>query len=76
MRQPVRASVAHALDDACVQALQAGQSGREVAVLRVGPSLYAEFARAKARELTRGEPLMVLGLRVVMDDEHEPPVVE
>lgn len=58
-------SSADILDEACRLALEAQAAGRPATHLRVHPLVYHRFAHARAAELERGEPLELLGLRVV-----------
>jgi hypothetical protein len=61
-------SVAEALDTAMVQILNAMHRQVPVTSLHVRPRVYDLVATAKAKELARGEPLVLLGLPVVADD--------
>lgn len=58
-------SSADILDEACRLALDAQAAGRQVTVLHVHPLVYQRFAHARAADIERGEPLVLLGLRLV-----------
>ena len=64
-------SVAEALDAACMRILDAASWHVPVKALRINTKVYELVAHAKARELARGEPLLLLGLPVVADDAVE-----
>ena len=58
-------SVARVLDEAVMEILRAKAEGRVVSELWLNPAVYAEVARAKEREVARGNPLTLLDLEVV-----------
>lgn len=63
-----RTSVAHLLDQARQQLVEARERGENPRYLRVNTDLYEVVAEAKAREVFRGSTLLLLGLEVVGSD--------
>lgn len=57
------------LDGASEQLLAAEQQGLFPAELRVSSGVYRSLAALRARELTAGLPLLVLGTQVTEDPE-------
>jgi hypothetical protein len=57
------------LDGASEQLLALEQQGSFPAELRVSPQVYRSLASLRARELTAGLPLLVLGTEVTNDPE-------
>jgi len=55
------------VDKACTQILEAAQGGSPVSSLRVSPAVYAAVAAARAGEVSRHYPLMLLGVPLVAD---------
>jgi hypothetical protein len=55
------------VDQACTQILDATQGGLPVTSLRVSPVVYAAVAAARAGEVDRHYPLMLLGVPLVAD---------
>jgi hypothetical protein len=55
------------VDEACARILDATQGGSSVSALRVSPAVYAAVAEARAGEVSRHYPLMLLGLPLVAD---------
>ncbi|MQA87379.1 MAG: hypothetical protein GEV03_22810 [Streptosporangiales bacterium] len=55
------------IDEACAAVFAARDAQRRVTTLRVSPAIYEAIVQGKARELERGNPVMVLGLDVVND---------
>ncbi|MET7995730.1 hypothetical protein ABZU76_33040 [Amycolatopsis sp. NPDC005232] len=65
-------SIVHLLDGACVAILNGYRDGRtKPAELRVSPSGYESVALVKRAELSRGNPLVLLDLDVVVDHSLE-----
>jgi hypothetical protein len=65
-------SVAQVLDDICETLLEAAYRGTPYRRLHLDSGTYRRLELAKARELARGSPLVVLGLEVVADPLLEP----
>ena len=63
------APLAAMLDDACGQALAAGETGIQISTLHVSQSVYESISAAKGPEVGRGQELVLLGLRVVVDEQ-------
>jgi hypothetical protein len=61
-------SVAEVLDGVCTDILRAAYGGRPPTRMNVSPRVYELVAAAKAQELARGNPLMLLGLDLVSDE--------
>jgi hypothetical protein len=55
------------VDKACTQILDATQGGSSVSTLRVSPAVYHAVAAARAGEVSRHYPLMLLGVPLVAD---------
>jgi hypothetical protein len=55
------------IDNACTQIWAALDSGLAVTSLRVSPAVYEAVAAARAGEVARRYPLMLLGLPLVAD---------
>jgi hypothetical protein len=55
------------VDQACTQILDAVQGGADVTSLRVSPAVYEAVAAARAGEVSRHYPLMLLGVPLVAD---------
>jgi hypothetical protein len=55
------------VDKACTQILDAVEGGGVVTSLRVSPVVYAAVAAARAGEVARHYPLMLLGVPLVAD---------
>jgi len=55
------------VDNACTQIWDALDSGVKVTSLRVSPVVYDAVAAARAEEVARHYPLMLLGLPLVAD---------
>jgi len=55
------------VDEACTQIWEAWRSGASVTSLRVSPAVYDAVAAARAKEVARHYPLMLLGLPLVAD---------
>jgi hypothetical protein len=55
------------VDQACTQILDAVQGGGAVTSLRVSPVVYEAVAAARAGEVSRHYPLMLLGVPLVAD---------
>jgi hypothetical protein len=64
-------SVARLLDQTRELIVQAVDRGERPQYLVVQPSLYEAVARAKAREISFGRPLRVLGLLLVRSEDPE-----
>lgn len=65
------------VDNACTQIWDAVGCGAEVTSLRVSPVVYDAVAAARAGEVARHYPLMLLGLPIVADhrvDTYDPVV--
>jgi hypothetical protein len=61
-------SIVHLLDDACAAILNGYKDGRtNPSELRVSPSGFECVALVKRSEVSRGNPLMLLDLAVVVD---------
>jgi hypothetical protein len=61
-------SIAHLLDGACVAILDGYRRGwRKPSELRVSRSGYKSVALVKRAEVSRGDPLILLDLEVVVD---------
>ena len=66
------------VDNACTQIWDAWEGGAAVTSLRVSPAVYEAVAAARAGEVARHYPLMLLGLPLVADravDTYDPVVV-
>ena len=66
------------VERACTEIWRAWHEESDAAALRVNPAVYQAVARARAGEVRRGYPLMVLGLELVPDPDvqiYEPVVV-
>jgi hypothetical protein len=61
-------SIAQMLDDACPQILDAWYRNERPHYLRVHRSLYEAVAEAKASEIKRGNPVLLLGLEIIPSD--------
>jgi hypothetical protein len=55
------------VDKACTQILDAAHGGAPVTSLRVSPAVYDAVAAARAGEVARHYPLMLLGVPLVAD---------
>ena len=55
------------VDNACTQIWDAVDGGVKVTSLRVSPAVYDAVAAARAKEVARHYPLMLLGLPLVAD---------
>jgi hypothetical protein len=65
-------SIVHLLDGACVAIIDGCRAGRmKPSELRVSPSGYESVALVKRDEVSRGNPLMLLDLEVVVDGSLE-----
>ncbi|WP_326835233.1 hypothetical protein VSH64_09955 [Amycolatopsis rhabdoformis] len=65
-------SIVHLLDGACVAIIDGFRNGRtKPSQLRVSPSGYESVALVKSAELSRGNPLVLLDLDVVLDPSLE-----
>jgi hypothetical protein len=60
--------VGEMLDDLAESILALPDRGVALRWLRVNPHLYDVISAAKARELARGNPLLILGMEVVRAD--------
>jgi hypothetical protein len=66
------------VERACAAIWRAWEDKRDVVELRVNPAVYQAVARARPGEVSRGYPLMLLGLELVPDTAvrvYEPVVV-
>jgi hypothetical protein len=66
------------VERACIQIWNAWAEKSDVAQLRVNPEVYQAVARARPGEVSRGYPLMLLGLELVPDGAvrvYEPVVI-
>ncbi|HEY6493616.1 MAG TPA: hypothetical protein VIZ43_10105 [Trebonia sp.] len=66
------------VDNACTQIWDAWEGGASVTSLKVSPAVYEAVAAARAGEVARHYPLMLLGLPLVADravDTYDPVVV-
>jgi hypothetical protein len=66
------------VERACIQIWDAWAEKSDVAQLRVNPAVYQAVARARPGEVSRGYPLMLLGLELVPDGAvrvYEPVVI-
>jgi hypothetical protein len=61
-------SLAVTLDEVCEQILRAGYEGRTLNTMHVNPAVFRDILETKARELSMGNPPMLLGLDVVEDE--------
>jgi hypothetical protein len=69
--------IAEVLDEACQQWLDKRNRGEDPPhEVRVNPIVYQTIADAKASDLARGNPLMLLGLDVVSAERVPPATVE
>ena len=57
------------VDNACTQIWAAVDGGVKVTSLRVSPAVYDAVAAARAGEVARHYPLMLLGLPLVADHD-------
>ncbi|MFV0457753.1 MAG: hypothetical protein ACK5MT_03135 [Actinomycetales bacterium] len=57
----------HILNDASQRILDLEQDGESASELRVHPSVARTFERLRAREMSDGMPILVLGAEVVAD---------
>jgi hypothetical protein len=65
-------SIVHLLDGACVAILNGYRDGwTKPSQLRVSPSGYESVAQVKRAEMSRGNPLVLLDLDVVVDHSLE-----
>ncbi len=55
------------VDKACTQIWDAWEGGASVTSMRVSPAVYEAVATARAGEVARHYPLMLLGLPLVAD---------
>ena len=73
MAQPMDISFIETLDDMCTEIHDADSADRHVTSVRVPRSIYDVVAAAKARQhLSRGNPLLLLGLDLVADERLRP----
>ncbi|HEY1823231.1 MAG TPA: hypothetical protein VGG83_25170 [Trebonia sp.] len=66
------------VDKACTQIWDAWEGGASVTSMRVSPAVYEAVATARAGEVARHYPLMLLGLPLVADHAvatYEPVVI-
>jgi hypothetical protein len=66
------------VERACTEIWKAWDDKRDVVELRVNPAVYQAVALARPGEVSRGYPLMLLGLELISDDAvqiYEPVVV-
>lgn len=61
-------SLASVVDAVCSEIHAGWASGETFSTLRLSPALYELIAASKAREVRRGNPVMLLSLDVVADD--------
>jgi hypothetical protein len=61
-------SLAPVIDAVCAEILEGSANGESFSTLRLSPAVYELIAASKARELQRGNPVMLLSLDVVADD--------
>jgi hypothetical protein len=61
-------SIAEMLDEACPLILAAWQRNERPHYLRVHRTLYEVVAEAKASEIARGNPVLLLGLEIIPSD--------
>lgn len=57
--------VGELLDDLAAQIVMSADRGAGLRTLKVNPYLYDVVAEAKERELSRGNPLLLLGMELV-----------
>jgi hypothetical protein len=55
------------VDQACIQIVDAANGGSSVTSLRVSQAVYDAVAAARAGEVARHYPLMLLGVPLVVD---------
>jgi len=65
---PERVSLATVIDIAGAQILHRWAEGGQVRAIRVSPPVYQAIAHARAREVARGYPLLLLDFDLVQDD--------
>ncbi|WP_103382115.1 hypothetical protein [Pseudonocardia dioxanivorans] len=63
--------IAGLLDQAAARMLDLEQRGLTASEIRVSPDVYGEFRKLRARELSEGYPLLVLGVTVAADSRLE-----
>jgi hypothetical protein len=61
-------TIAIALDDVCAQIVNAFNDDRSVRSVHLDPQTYNLVAQAKAKQLSRGNPLLLLGHNVVKNN--------
>lgn len=61
-------SLVPVIDAVCAEILAGWASGESFSTLRLSPVLYDLVTAGKAREIQRGNPVMLLSLDVVADD--------
>jgi hypothetical protein len=77
-REPSSLRLAIVVDEACVRIFDAWEDRTRVTALRVNPAVYEAVAAARPGEVSRGYPLMLLGMELVPDEgveTYEPAVV-
>lgn len=66
------------VERACAAIWQAWEEKSDVVELRVNPAVYQAVARSRPGEVSRGYPLMLLGLELIPDEAvriYEPVVI-
>lgn len=56
------------VDEACARIWDAWESRATVTGLRVSPAVYEAVAAERPGEVSRGYPLMLLGMRLIPDE--------
>ncbi len=55
------------IDNACTRIWEAWERGAQLTAMRVSPAVYDAVAAARPGEVSRGCPLMLLGLSLIAD---------
>lgn len=78
-REPSSLRLAIVVDEACGRIFEAWEDRARVTALRVNPAVCEAVAAARPGEVSRGYPLMLLGMELVPDegvDTYQPAVVK